>query len=631
MRAVPRLAVATVVLALLTAVTANVVGEFAGVLFVVALTVAAVLSHRVAWTVGVLVLAVPAAAVDLRLWDALPSRTTATAVAVAHASLMLAIYAIARVTERRAEPPLIVGLSLPALLAAVTVTGAAGTFTWPLVCAWTVAAALQLAADRGRTARRAAVPLAVAALLLAPFVAQAIPDRSQTPESRAGGGSTDADLAPTYGGFSEELDTADRFDRSDTPVMRVRAQESDFWRGQSFDVWDGRRWTQSATGAVRLPQYEGTAYVLAAPGDSDAGEEFVQTFTLLASGVDTVFGAYRPGTIEVPIGEVAQHPDGSLQWSEPMAAGTVYSVVSSRRPVTADDLREDDPPRSQRDRDRALAARYTQLPDVPARVVDFAEQAIAASSARTASHVVGASAIAAQTEYTLDIPPLPPGADAVEQFLFVDRQGYCEQIATALAVMLRTQGIPARVATGFTPGARDPFGGDFLVRQSDAHAWVEVWFPTNGWQAFDPTARVPLAGEEDRDVTDLLAALAYWMVPVVAIAVLLGVVVVVRRRRSRLATPWAVGALDRFDRAARQHDVARASSETLDAHAARAGPVDDRLSTVALLVSRDAYGPGLTDDERAEADRLLAQLARASRWRRLARRWSHRSPDGGAE
>lgn len=64
--------------------------------------------------------------------------------------------------------------------------------------------------------------------------------------------------------------------------------------------------------------------------------------------------------------------------------------------------------------------------------------------------------------------------------------------------MLRTQGVPARIATGYVPGVRDKVSGVFEVRASDAHAWVEVWFPDSGWQAFDPTASVPLSGEAER-------------------------------------------------------------------------------------------------------------------------------------
>ncbi|MFL5871620.1 MAG: transglutaminase family protein [Solirubrobacterales bacterium] len=72
-------------------------------------------------------------------------------------------------------------------------------------------------------------------------------------------------------------------------------------------------------------------------------------------------------------------------------------------------------------------------------------------------------------------------------FLFVDRQGYCQQFSGAMALMLRLLGIPTRVATGFAPGQLDPQSGDYDVRDLDAHSWVEVFFPKVGWVTFDPT------------------------------------------------------------------------------------------------------------------------------------------------
>jgi len=77
--------------------------------------------------------------------------------------------------------------------------------------------------------------------------------------------------------------------------------------------------------------------------------------------------------------------------------------------------------------------------------------------------------------------------DAVEYFLFEQKRGYCEQFSSSLAVMARSQGIPARVATGYVPGEYNPFTGLYDVRASDAHAWVEVYFPGYGWTTFDPT------------------------------------------------------------------------------------------------------------------------------------------------
>ena len=99
--------------------------------------------------------------------------------------------------------------------------------------------------------------------------------------------------------------------------------------------------------------------------------------------------------------------------------------------------------------------------------------------------------IGAHTHYSIDIPPLPAGADTVDEFLFGNRVGFCEQISTSLAVMLRSLGIPAREAVGYVPGGYDPITDLYQVHADDAHAWVQVWFPGYGWQSFDPTAVVP--------------------------------------------------------------------------------------------------------------------------------------------
>src|SRR6202008_3744488 len=81
----------------------------------------------------------------------------------------------------------------------------------------------------------------------------------------------------------------------------------------------------------------------------------------------------------------------------------------------------------------------------------------------------------------------------LEDFLFVQRRGHCEYFATALAILLRTQGIPTRVVNGFFGGEWNEFGGYYAVRQGDAHAWVEGYFPEAGWVMFDPTPTAPLS------------------------------------------------------------------------------------------------------------------------------------------
>jgi protein-glutamine gamma-glutamyltransferase len=108
--------------------------------------------------------------------------------------------------------------------------------------------------------------------------------------------------------------------------------------------------------------------------------------------------------------------------------------------------------------------------------------------------------------YTLNIPG-NPGKDPLSHFLFDTKAGFCEYFATAMAVMLRTQGIPSREVNGFLPGEYNDVGGDYIVRASDAHSWVEAYFPGTGWVTFDPT---PPANEQPSGLFTRLALYIDW-------------------------------------------------------------------------------------------------------------------------
>src|SRR5207237_7528723 len=86
--------------------------------------------------------------------------------------------------------------------------------------------------------------------------------------------------------------------------------------------------------------------------------------------------------------------------------------------------------------------------------------------------------------YSTHIAQPPPGVDRVEWFLFQGKEGYCEYYASAMVVMLRTLGVPARLATGYAPGDYDPNTQTYTVKESAAHAWPEVYFPSYGWIEF---------------------------------------------------------------------------------------------------------------------------------------------------
>ena len=379
------------------------------------------------------------------------------------------------------------------------------------------------------------------------------PDGSRSPTSN--GAPTRGTIGRTagYPGFSTTLDTAVRGDLGDDVVMRVRAPEPAFWRGQTFSEFDGRVWSVSEDTLDRKidgPRIDVFPTIGDGAADGAPFEEFVQTFYVEADLPNLVFAATVADTV-IFDGNITNRSDGALRADRTLTKGTVYSVVSRRVDVTADMLRSqgDIGERFAPFADRSEVVPFLSVPaSTSDRTVELADQLRVAGS--TYDTILAYQRwIGWNTRYDLDAP-IPDG-DAVDDFLFVSRLGFCEQIASSLAVMLRTQGIPARLATGYVPGERDRISGVFSVEARDAHAWVEVWFPETGWQPFDPTAEVPLAGEAARSTVggDVTAAL---LDAVVARPVEVGLLVsavfaalaasraFVELRRRRARGPWGL-------------------------------------------------------------------------------------------
>ncbi|MDO8364647.1 MAG: transglutaminaseTgpA domain-containing protein [Actinomycetota bacterium] len=409
-----------------------------------------------------------------------------------------------------------------------------------------------------------------------------------------------------YPGFSPTMDTSLRGALGDEVVLRVRSPYPDFWRGQTFSEFDGRSWTVDPDTGVRTegPDHQ----LLLASGDvaaSDDVDELIQTFYAEVDLPNIVFAANRPTRVllDAPIW---QRPDGALRADVVLPAGSAYTVVSQRSGATAQLLRlEGDVTRWQ------PPARYTALPaSFTERTAELARE-LAAGQANTFDVVQAIELwLADHVEYDLFAPVPPAGTDAVDHFLFQSQRGFCEQIATATAMMLRSLGIPARVATGYVPSDRDEVAGVWISRARDAHAWVEVRFPSFGWVAFDPTASVPLAGEASLATIggELVRALSQWfgdhlaiaLLTVLAGAVLLGVARFVRRawRRHRRGR-WGV-LQDRFVAAALRRG---ASSTAPNAELAAvfdptAAPEAGQL---AATLDASAFSATWTDDDLAYA------------------------------
>jgi hypothetical protein len=316
-----------------------------------------------------------------------------------------------------------------------------------------------------------------------------------------------------------------------------------------------------------------------------------------------------------------------------MGAGTVYTVVSVDDTASPTELQAATVPPPVADPPAptlspAQLARYRQLPHSYTRVAALARQITAGigspgnANPFTYDKVEAIEAwMSSHIKYTTDIPPLAPGQDAVDSFLFGTRLGYCEQISTATVVMLRTLGIPAREAVGYVPGSYSPITDLYQVQAKDAHAWVQVWFPGYGWQNFDPTANVPLANPSPGSVLATSLGHGLARLPWIPIAIVLGVVAVVadvRRRLRRRPTTWALRIAGDLDHGGARLRVRRRVDETLSAYGRRLAVADpdhaQGLIGATLLVERYSYG-----GVEPSADELEAALAFTRRFRSTRR------------
>ena len=214
-----------------------------------------------------------------------------------------------------------------------------------------------------------------------------------------------------------------------------------------------------------------------------------QTFYIETQQPNVLFAAAIPEQVYFPSAGLEVDRYGSVRSPILLDEGMVYSVVSDVPVTDARTLRLAHPPGP-----IVSEPIYTQLPaTLPDRVGDLARRITAGATTEYDRVEAVQSWIRHNTTYDLDVPADPAGVDSVDHFLFVTHTGFCEQIASSLAVMLRTLGIPTRLVTGYGPGERNPLTGYFEVKQSDAHAWVEVFYPGIGWVPYDPTFGVPEA------------------------------------------------------------------------------------------------------------------------------------------
>ena len=293
--------------------------------------------------------------------------------------------------------------------------------------------------------------------------------------------------ASSYHGFNSYMDLRSRGRLSDEVVMKVRSEEAVPYRGVVFDEYNGKGWEISTGDAGETltsdsPRYDMYSAREVEPVQGPA-RQVAQVFHVEMDSSNVIFGAYRPETVFFPTSSIKVDPYNSLRAPYQIPEGSAYSIISQVPNASPSQLRS-----AGTDYPQEITERYTKLPPGGLERTRALARELTKDTDNPYDAVLKMNEYLKDTyPYDLSIPPQREEMDAVEYFLFEQKRGYCEQFGSSLVVMARTLGIPARLTTGYAPGEYNPFTGLYEVRASDAHAWVEVYFPGYGWSTFDPT------------------------------------------------------------------------------------------------------------------------------------------------
>jgi transglutaminase-like putative cysteine protease len=291
-------------------------------------------------------------------------------------------------------------------------------------------------------------------------------------------------------GFSDEvrLGRVGEIKLDGSPVMMVRVLDRDiadvpypvYWRGVALDEFDGESWRSGSAGyRVYKPGPDGRVAV-GSGASGKRGDVLEQEIITEPLDTDVLFSANVPlGFGSVPGGRVAAVND-SYSLHDRVSYRIKYYAVSDIGAPSPGELRNDDSAYPD-----GMDA-YLKLPPLGSRVKELALDITSSERSAYDKALSIKRYLLTNYSYTRTLDRGSPGYP-IEDFLFTGKEGHCEYFATAMAVLLREAGIPSRVVNGFIGGSPNEHGNFFLVRESDAHSWVEAYFPEHGWVTFDPT------------------------------------------------------------------------------------------------------------------------------------------------
>jgi len=304
-------------------------------------------------------------------------------------------------------------------------------------------------------------------------------------------------------GFGEDITIGEigKIQQSSAVVMRIHVEgdpgraEDVHWRGIVLTNFDGKRWFTPRHGEIVISPDSGGEYRFS-PAGLPSGDFFPLRYTVMMEPVatDAVFVAPRP---EILRGRFANESErmgvprsrtyllldktGSLSNPFHNDIKVRYEGVSLLPIIPPAQLRKSSAVYPDDIRDL-----YLQVPQLDPRIKKLAEKIVEKSHNEYDRAANIELYLKSHYGYTLDLTGRQTD-DPLAYFLFERREGHCEYFAAAMTVMLRDLGIPARYVGGFLPGEYNDLGGDYIIRASDAHAWVEAYFPGYGWITFDPT------------------------------------------------------------------------------------------------------------------------------------------------
>ncbi|HMD06191.1 MAG TPA: DUF3488 and transglutaminase-like domain-containing protein [Candidatus Acidoferrum sp.] len=311
-------------------------------------------------------------------------------------------------------------------------------------------------------------------------------------------------LQPTLmSGFSDdvELGQIGEIKKNSTVVMRVRTGKpvgypTLRWRGIALSAFDGKRWSSPGHDSVTIPAgMNGWINLMERPPEPDSSATILRyTILLQPVATDTMFAPANAISIRGNLSGEGSNQESGARRSYLIrdATGSLFNPFHNFSTIRYEGfsmLPGRNVPRlraASTDYPEDIRGTYLQLPKLDPRIAELAKQITERAQTPFDKTITLENYLRSHYAYNLNLTG-KPGDDPLAHFLFETRSGHCEYFASAMAIMLRTLGIPTREVNGFLPGEYNDLGEDYIVRASDAHSWVEVYFPGTGWMTFDPT------------------------------------------------------------------------------------------------------------------------------------------------